>query len=313
MGGVLAGFVTIGSIIAIGALLAQLKVVDESAQVILSRIAFFVANPALMITVLGGTDVSQLFSANLIASVSSVVVVSTLYILAARLVFKRNASDTVIGTFSSAYVNAGNLGLPIAAYVLGNVSLIAPMLLTQLLVLQPAGLAVLDFTSRRSSTVESRRRRIGRLLTQPFRNPLMIASLIGLLLSVSGFRLPALIGDPLHLVGGMAVPSMLIAYGISLRLGSRAGQGEPRRQVAFVVALKVIVQPLVAFTVARFILGLDGPAVLAVTVVAALPTAQNVFTFAIRYRHGTLLARDAIFASTVLSVPALLLIAALLG
>ncbi len=124
----------------------------------------------------------------------------------------------------------------------------------------------------------------------------MIASLIGLLLSVSGFRLPAVIDDPLHLVGGMAVPSMLIAYGISLRLGPRAGQGEPRRQVAFVVALKVIVQPLVAFAVARFVLGLDGPAVLAVTVVAALPTAQNVFTFAIRYRHGTLLARDAIFA-----------------
>jgi hypothetical protein len=35
----------------------------------------------------------------------------------------------VIGTFSSAYVNAGNLGLPIAAYVLGDASLVAPMLL----------------------------------------------------------------------------------------------------------------------------------------------------------------------------------------
>lgn len=313
VGGVLAGFVTIGSIIAVGALLAQFEVVDESAQLILSRIAFFVASPALMITVLGGTDVSQLFSANLIASITSVLVASLCYLLAARLVFRRDASDTVIGTFCSAYVNAGNLGLPIAAYVLGNVSLIAPMLLTQLLVLQPVGLAVLDFTSRRAVTSETRRRRVGRLLTQPFRNPLMIASLLGLLLSITGFRLPALVGDPLHLLGGMAVPAMLIAYGVSLRRGPRPGQGEPKVQIGFIVALKLVVQPLVAFLVAEYVLDLTRPAVLAVCVVAALPTAQNVFTFAVRYRHGTLLARDTIFVSTLLSVPVLFGIAALLG
>ena len=313
MGGVLAGFVTIGSVIALGALLAHLKVLDASAQLILSRLAFFVANPALIITVLGGTDVSQLFSANLIASVSSVVVVSLLYVLVARLVFHRDASDTVIGTFSSAYVNAGNLGLPIAAYVLGDISLIAPMLLIQLVVLQPVGLAVLDFTSRRASSSETRQKRLARLISQPIRNPLMIAALIGVILSVTGFRLPGLVEDPLRLIGGLAVPAMLIAYGVSLRLGPRPGQGEPKVQVGYVVALKVLVQPLVAFAVGRFALGLPPAGVLAVTVVAALPTAQNVFVFAVRYRHGTLLARDSIFLSTVLSVPVLFAIAALLG
>lgn len=313
MGGVLAGFVTIGSVIAVGALLAHLKLLDASAQLILSRLAFFVGNPALMITVLGGTDVSQLFSTNLIASLSSVIVVSLVYIVAARLVFHRSAGDTVIGTFSSAYVNAGNLGLPIAAYVLGNVSVIAPMLLTQLIVLQPIGLTVLEFTTRRAGSTETRRRHILRLISQPFRNPLMIAALIGVALSVTGFRLPALIENPLRLIGGLAVPAMLIAYGVSLRLGPRPGEGEPKLQVVFVVALKVLVQPLVAFTVGHFVLGLPPAGLLAVTVVAALPTAQNVFTFAVRYRCGTLLARDSIFVSTVLSVPVLFAIAALLG
>ena len=52
---------------------------------------------------------------------------------------------------------------------------------------------------------------------------------------------------------------------------------------------------------------------LAVTVVAALPTAQNVFTFAVRYRQGEVLARDAIFVTTLGSVPVLLLIAGLLS
>jgi predicted permease len=48
-----------------------------------------------------------------------------------------------------------------------------------------------------------------------------------------------------------------------------------------------------------------------VTVLAALPTAQNVFLYGQRFETGLVLARDAIFLSTVLCVPALLLIALL--
>ena len=74
MQGVATGFVTIGAVIALGFLLAHIKLLDARAQRMLIRIAFFVASPALMITVLSRTDVSQLFSANLVASVASVVV-----------------------------------------------------------------------------------------------------------------------------------------------------------------------------------------------------------------------------------------------
>ena len=58
---------------------------------------------------------------------------------------------------------------------------------------------------------------------------------------------------------------------------------------------------------------LDGVDLLAVTVIAALPTAQNVFNHAVRYDRGVLLARDTIFVSTLSSVPVLILIAWLLG
>ena len=53
MQGVLAGFATIGIIIGLGFLLAQLKVLDATALGVLTRVAFYVASPALMITVLG--------------------------------------------------------------------------------------------------------------------------------------------------------------------------------------------------------------------------------------------------------------------
>jgi predicted permease len=47
--------------------------------------------------------------------------------------------------------------------------------------------------------------------------------------------------------------------------------------------------------------------------VSALPTAQNVLVYAIQYRQGTALARDAGLVTTVLAIPALLVVAALLG
>lgn len=313
MKNVLTGFATIGLIIGLGFFLAHIKLLDLASQRMLARLAFFVASPALMITVLGNTDVAVLFSRNLIASISSVAVVAAAYVLLARLVWHRNASDTVIGTFSSAYVNAGNLGLPIASYVLGSASLIAPMLLTQLLLLQPLGLAVLDATTTRSTEHATRRRRLAVALIRPLRNPLMLGSLLGLLLAVFHLHLPKPVTDPLQLVGGMAVPGMLLAYGVSLRLGPRPGSGEPAVQIGAIVALKIIAQPVTAFLVGHFLLGLDGVNLLAVTVIAALPTAQNVFTHAVRYDRGVILARDAIFVSTLLSVPVLVLIAALLA
>jgi malonate transporter len=309
---VLAGFTTIVIIIALGALLARLRVLDVNSQGMLARLTYNVASPALMVTVLGHTNPSELFSANLVASLSSVVVTATVAVVLARLVWHRSASDTVIAAFSASYVNASNLGLPIASYVLGNASLIAPMLLAQLAVLQPLGLAVLDATVQVADPDQSRARRLTRRLSQPFRNPLMIGSLVGLLLAVTQQQLPRFVEDPLTLVGGMAVPGMLIAYGVSLQLGPRPGAGKTALQVGSLVALKLVLQPTVAYLLGRFVVHLDGLDLLAVTVIAALPTAQNVFIIASRYRRGEILARDSIMISTALSVPVLLVIAGLL-
>ncbi len=310
--GVLAGFATIGIIIGVGFVLAQLKILDVTAQGVLSRTAFYVASPALMITVLGTTDIHRLLSANLIASLGSVVVAATAAVLLARLAWRRSSGDTVIAAFCSSYVNAGNLGLPIAAYALGDAALIAPMLLAQLLVLQPAGLSVLDAIAHVPHPGTSRRRLLLIRLSRPFRNPLAIGSLIGLALALTGTKLPIAINAPLILIGGMAVPSMLLAYGISLRLGGRPGGNEPPPQVASLVALKLLVQPVAAYLIGAYFVGLEGHNLLAVTVIAALPTAQNVFTFAMRYERGVLLARDVIFVATILSVPVIIAITWLL-
>ena len=306
MQGVVEGFATIGVVIGLGVLLAQLGVLDLAAQRMLSRLSFFVASPALMVTVLGRADVTSVLSRSLVATASAVLVCAVLYLLAARLVWRKPVADTVIGTLSAVYVNAGNLGIPIAAYVLGDAALVAPTLLMQLLVLQPLALAVLDHA------VSGRGFSVARALTRPLTNPLTVGSLVGLALAITGGELPRAIEDPLVLVGGMAVPSMLLAYGISLRLGPRPGHGTSAVEIGYITVLKLVVQPLTAYVAGRFVLDLDAKALFAVTVLAALPTAQNIFVHATRYRRAEVLARDSIFVTTVLSVPAIATVAALL-
>jgi malonate transporter and related proteins len=305
VGAVFAGFATIGVLIGLGILLAHIGLVDMAGQRTLAAIAFYVASPALLIVVLSESDLGQVFSRNLATTVGAVVVTATVYTLVA-VVRRKELGETVIGVLCSTYVNAGNLGVPIAAYVLGDVTLVAPVLLLQLLLLQPVALTLLDVAVAQTPL------RARDVLLRPVRTPLTVATMLGVLVTVLDVRIPAPIFDPLELVSGMAVPSMLLAYGVALRLGPLPGRGVPALDLWIAVGVKTLLQPLAAYLLGRFVFGLEGHALLAVTVLSALPTAQNIFVAATRYRTGELLARDTIFVTTILSVPALLLITALL-
>lgn len=303
MSGVFAGFATIGLIIALGILLAHVGIVDAHGQRTLSAIAFFVASPALLFSVLKDSDVSRVFSGNLAAVAAAVVVTVTVTVCVSWL-RGHDLGRTVVATLCSSYANAGNLGLPIAAYVLGDPALIAPVLLLQLLVLQPLALMALDLATSPG------RLSVRQVVSRPLRNPITVASIAGIALALTGAQPPAALEDPIVLVAGMAVPSMLLAYGVSLRLGPLPGRGVAPTELGFVVGLKLIAQPVIAYLVGVLI-GLDAEALLIVTVLSALPTAQNVFIVASRYERSVVLARDAIFVSTVGCVPVIMVIVAL--
>jgi predicted permease len=303
---VLQGFVTIGALIGTGMLLAQFGVMDAAAQQLLGRLAFFVAGPALLLTTVAEADVTGLLSRSLLATSAGVVVAAGAYLAISATIFPRGLGDATIGALCSSYVNSANLGIPIAAYVLGDAALVAPTLLLQLLVLQPLALAALDSDAAPGSLHWLQ------VLRSPFTNPLTLTTLLGLVLALREIAIPPILHDPLTLLGGMSIPGMLLAFGVSLRLGPLPGKGSGARELGAITAVKLLVQPLAAYLTGRYALGLSPHALLAVTVLSALPTAQNIFVVAIRYDRRVALARDAIFVTTVLSAPAIFLLAALL-
>jgi predicted permease len=268
--------------------------------------AFFVTNPALLFTVLADADLASVFSEYMPIALISSLAIAVLYVLISRFLFRRPAAETAIGAMASSYVNANNIGIPIALYALGDVTPVAPVLLVQLLLLAPLYLTVLDLTSSRKPSFRA-------FLTQPFRNPMIIASLLGVAVAATGFRPPDPVWDSLVLLGGAAVPMVLLSFGMSLP-GSRPLRRSPDRlQVLTATALKSALMPVAAYLTAHHLFGLDGHKLLAAVVVSALPTAQNVFMFASRYGRGIPLARDTVLLSSVLAIPALIVVAALLA
>lgn len=307
MQGVLEGFGVIAIVIALGYLLARVGVLGPPTQEMLARLVFFVGAPALLFDTLSAADVGEVLSSALPATITAVVVSATGYVVLARVFWHRSVATCTIGALSSCYVNAGNLGIPIAVYVLGDASYIAPVMLIQLLVLAPIAFAILDTLASGGPP------RVWSVLIRAVRNPVTVATLLGAAVSVVGVPVPAVVDRPVSMIASMAVPAALLAYGVSLRGSVRPGAGGSARDVTAVAVLKLIVQPAVAYLVGRFVLDLDDVWLLAVTFTAALPTAQNVFVYAVRYRQGVALARDSIFVTTMLSGPVIVLIAALLA
>jgi hypothetical protein len=305
MSGVLAGFGAIWAVTAVGWIVGRYRLFGPQAELVLARLVFFVAAPALLFRTLALADPAAVFSPVLLAFVGSTLAVAAVYIGWSRF-RKRSLGETTIGTLCASYVNAANLGLPIAAYVLGDPSYVAPVLLFQLLVAAPVSLAALDAAARGRPDLRN-------LALLPARNPIILASAAGLVVALAGWRLPDPVLRPFELVGSAAVPAALLALGMSLH-GSRPLASAPDRADRFLaVGLKTLAQPVVAYLIARFALGLDGVELFAAVVLSALPTAQNVFVYALRYERGQALARDAIVLSTVVSAVVLAMIAVLLG
>ena len=306
----ISGFTTIWLIVAVGWVLAHVGLVTANRQRFMNNLAFLVAGPALMFSLLRETPLDDLFSRTLLASVAAVGVAGGVYLLLHRRWFRTGRGPGVIGFMASCYTNAGNIGLPLTALLLGGMGWMPPIILLQVALIQPVCLALLDAdrVRRDGGTLSP-----GRYVMMPLRNPLTVGILLGVAANLTGVTVPGALATPIAMVGDMMVPLMILAFGASLRLNPLPGKGPHRTEAWVIQVIKIVVHPLAAYLLARHALGLAPHDVYAVTVIAALPCAQNVFTIANRYGTAELLARDSVFWSTLFTVPSILAITALVG
>lgn len=293
---VFVGFAIVTFVVATGYVTGRTGILGPTAVDVLSKAAFFVFTPALLFIVLGDADIQVLFSALLPVSALAATLALVLYVIVARLSKVRGAGRLTVGGLAASYVNSNNIGLPLAAYILGDPALAAPVLLFQLIVMSPIALTILDVTHQGSVSLR-------RILSGPIRNPLIIGSLLGVLVSWAEVTLPDIVHEPLELLGQAAVPTLLFALGLSLASDRLWEAREYRVEITIAAIIKLTVMPLIAWLLGVFVFVLEPHALFTVVILAALPSAQNVFNFSQRYGVAIPLARDSVVLTTVISLP----------
>ena len=275
----------------------------ERAAPVLARVVFAVATPALLLTTVAHADLHLLLSRQAVVTWTSTVLVALVAVLVLRFALRRSAADVTVGTLALVAMSTRATS---ASRWRSTCST------TRSRSCRPC-------CSSSSSWRRSRSRcwtgvpPVGDpWLRRTLSNPIIVGTLIGLVLAALPWSLPEVVYEPFRLVGAAAAPLALLTFGMSLAIPRTVDTAAPRPDLAVAVTLRTAVHPLLAWGLGTA-LGLPPHALLAVVAMAALPTAQNVLVYAMQYRHGEALARDAGLVTTVLCVPVLLVVAATLG
>ena len=286
----------IGLIILIGWFLRRRAVIGPDAAKTLSALCYWVASPAMLFHAVASTDVARVLGRPLWVAAASGIGSALVFIIVAGGIMGLRRGDLVLGAMSSSLNNAAYIGIPIAVYVLGDASRVVPVLVFQLGFFTPMFFVLADLAgSERAPTPRL-------VATTVATNPMVVAAAAGFVFSWFELPVPRVVDVAAGMLGEAAPPMILLAFGASL-----VGQGFSMRTAgggAIVVAslAKLVVQPLVACSVGALI-GMTGIDLMAVTIMAGMPTAQNAFIAATRAGTGERIAQGTVLVTTFASLP----------
>ena len=309
MQGVLTGFAIIFAVIFVGWALSKRGVIGAGNQrLMFNRVAFYAATPALIFSSVAVSDPQFFLSPVVLVVSGATILTSVIYVVLSRMFFRQDVPTTTIGAAGASYYNSVNIGLPVSIYVLGNATHVIPTLLVQMALFTPVILAFLGSDSGEGTPLQQ----TWKSVRDAVLSPVVLASVAGLLVAVSGVTIPQPVMEPLEILGGASIPMILMSFGASLTAGGVLASKEHRPGAITATVLKVAGMPLVSWLLCLSF-GVGPELTYAAVILSALPTAQNVYNYAATYQRGETIARDTVFLTTFLSMPAMVVIALLFG
>ncbi|MGO1181915.1 MAG: AEC family transporter [Micrococcaceae bacterium] len=312
MAGVLLGFGVVLILIGIGfaAVVLLPQPVTARIQDGLTPTIYYITNPALMLVLLAETDIHAVVGVYVPIALLTALAAAVVFIPLSLFVLRRPLSQAVSGSMAASYVNAGNIGLPIALFAAGSALPAVSVLMAQLLVIAPIYLTIFSFLARGQS---EQKQPLWKTVVTAVANPVSIAAVAGAGLALAEWTPPEVIWQPLDMLGHSSIPLLLLVFGMSLYGQRPLRSREILGDLVLGTVTKLALMPVAAWLLGWLVFDLSGMELFGVVAMAALPTAQNVYLFATQFRLPTLLVRDTIFASSFLSLPVILLISLLLA
>jgi malonate transporter and related proteins len=129
-------------------------------------------------------------------------------------------------------------------------------------------------------------------------NPMVISTVIGMLWSVFGLRMPVPVTAYFGILADALTPCALFAIGLGLSIdGLRANIGK----ASLLSAVKLVIMPLIVYGLSTS-LGLDPLYTIAAVICAAVPTAKTVYILAGEYHCEEMMVASTVSMTTLVSV-----------
>ena len=261
-------------------------------------VVLYVALPALVINALLRYPLGDLFDPRfLLVYGGASALVFCIGFVVARFVQHGSVQRAAMAALGASSSNSGFIGYPLAALVVGSPAVVALalcMLVENLLVI-PAALALAETGAREGA---SPRAALQASAARLARNPIILAILLGVVLSLAGLRPPAPVQKTIDLFAAAAAPMALFVIGGSL-VGLRArGLVAP---AAPIVAGKLLLHPLAVALALLLVPGVDPSLRTAAIVMASVPMLSVYPLFGQRYGLEEMCSA-ALMAATVVSV-----------
>ncbi len=274
--------ITLFLLIALGYALSRWGGFSKQASDGLSKFAFNVALPAMLFSV-----ISQMFRSDTSADPRLLIAFfgACFIVFFAGKFFGIKAlkldgvGGSVFGT-SLVFSNNGLLGLPLAMVMLGHeyVPSVAAVLSINAMVLWTLVSFSVELSRKSGNGISAAA--ILHTFKTVFKNPLIISIFAGAIWNQTEIVLPAMVMDPLKLLGASATPLSLVVVGMGL---SEYGIGKGIRGGVFITLGKLFIQPAMVFAIATLI-GLGPIETTAVVFLGSLPCGVNVYLMAKEFK-----------------------------
>lgn len=233
----------------------------------LEKLIYYVLFPALLFHSIAGNRIDFASAGPALTTAVITVVSGMLLAYLARWLFKPEAR-TFASVFQTAFRFNSYIGLAVAGRLHGEAG-IAAFGIVLAIAVPLANIAAVWALARHAEVG------LGKELMQ---NPLILATVGGILFSLAGLTLP----EPVHMIisrmGAASLPCGLLAVGAALQLK------EARKNAAligYLTAVKLMALPIIAILLAKS-LNLSGLYFDMAVLLAALPTATSAYVLAVR-------------------------------
>lgn len=296
---ILDALVPVFFVMALGFLAGWMRDIDNRHVAELTALVMDFAIPASLFVATVRTPRAQLLQYGTLIAVLAVSMLAIygLTFLLQRSVFKLDARQAAIGALTVAFPNVASIGLPLIDSVFGAANAVSVGLSIAVgsILLSPLTLVLLE--TGQPSAGDAGPGHVARSIGKSILKPIVLAPLIGMLLSLAGVALPELLASSLTLIGVGSGGVALFLTGLILS----SQPFKPNANVLSGTLLKNVAQPLLA---AGLVMAVVAPPTIGreAILLSAVPSGFFGILFGLRYGVVSLDAASTLIASSLLSV-----------